>query len=174
MRYSSDSVAIAIVALGIVRHAGGSVLVQQHRTPAGDAVWSIPGGLVEPGELIADALLRELQEEAGVSVTAIGPLASFSQIDRPTSAMQTIVLIFEIVSWQGSLQPSDPDEDIVAVELVPDDVAISRLEANGGWPGFEAPLCAYLRGEIAAGTHSFYREGSDGFAGQAFVARVPM
>jgi hypothetical protein len=39
-----------------------------------------------------------------------------------------------------------------------DHVAIGRLEINGGWPGIQEPLWAYLRGEARAGTIWFYRE----------------
>ena len=43
-------------------------------------------------------------------------------------------------------------------ELVPCAEAIRRLEVNGGWPGIQEPLWAYLRGEARAGTIWFYRE----------------
>jgi 8-oxo-dGTP pyrophosphatase MutT (NUDIX family) len=39
----------------------------------GDAFWCLPGGRVEPGEIAADAVVREMQEELGVQVSA-GPL----------------------------------------------------------------------------------------------------
>lgn len=39
----------------------------------GDAYWCLPGGRVEPGESAADAVLREMQEELGVQISA-GPL----------------------------------------------------------------------------------------------------
>ena len=39
----------------------------------GDTFWCLPGGRVEPGESAADAVLREMQEELGVQVSA-GPL----------------------------------------------------------------------------------------------------
>jgi ADP-ribose pyrophosphatase YjhB (NUDIX family) len=113
---------------------------------------------VESGELVMDALIREVQEEAGAHVTAIAKLACLSQIDRPAHRMQTVALIFEVAQWHGALQSNDPDAEAFGAELVPLAEAISRLAANGGWPGIQEPMLAYLRGETPAGSAWFYRE----------------
>jgi ADP-ribose pyrophosphatase YjhB (NUDIX family) len=43
------------------------LLVQRARDPL-KGYWSLPGGLIEPGEKIADALTREVREETGLIV----------------------------------------------------------------------------------------------------------
>lgn len=63
-----------------------------------------------------------------------------------------------VETWHGDLQSDDPDGEILRVELVPLAEAIGRLEANGGWPGIQEPLMAYLRGDVPAGALWFYRE----------------
>ncbi len=50
----------------------GRVLLAQRARPPLAAVWSLPGGLVEPGERLEAAALRELMEEVGVAAEIVG------------------------------------------------------------------------------------------------------
>ncbi len=51
----------------VVIHDGRLLLVQRGRG-AGQGLWSIPGGRVEGGERMTDAVAREVMEETGLSV----------------------------------------------------------------------------------------------------------
>jgi ADP-ribose pyrophosphatase YjhB (NUDIX family) len=57
----------------VVQLEGKILLIQ--RTDNG--LWAVPGGLVEVGEVLAEAALRELNEEAGISGKAVDLLAIF-------------------------------------------------------------------------------------------------
>lgn len=62
--------AVAVVGAALVRD--GRVLAARRCGPGALAGgWEFPGGKVEPGESDADALVRECQEELGVSI-AVG------------------------------------------------------------------------------------------------------
>ena len=132
MRHTSDSVALDLIVLAILRREDNIVLVQQKLGDGLPPTWVIPGGLVEAGELVTEALIREVQEETGVHVEAIGHLAAVMQIDRPVQSVQTIAYFFEVERWHGELNVYDPDEEVLAVELVPLAEAIERLQRNGG------------------------------------------
>ena len=66
--------------LEIIRHPGGAAtvavddhdrvcLVRQFRHAAGDWLWELPAGRLDPGESPRDAAARELGEETGVRAT---------------------------------------------------------------------------------------------------------
>jgi len=62
----------------IVIEAGRVLLVKRRREPLAGR-WSLPGGLVEIGETLAEAVQREALEEAGLEVH-VGPLVDV--VDR--------------------------------------------------------------------------------------------
>lgn len=47
------------------------VLVRQFRYPLGDYIYEFPAGLVEPGEDVAEAGIREMFEETGLDFTPV-------------------------------------------------------------------------------------------------------
>ncbi|MEM1042575.1 MAG: A/G-specific adenine glycosylase [Bacteroidota bacterium] len=63
------------VAVGVLFDDEGRVLVQQRPTDAMlGGLWEFPGGKVEPGETVAEACRRELQEELSIEVEVGEPL----------------------------------------------------------------------------------------------------
>jgi ADP-ribose pyrophosphatase YjhB (NUDIX family) len=56
-------------AFAIIEQRGAILLVQNERRIGGAPVqvWDLPGGQVEPGERLAEALARELREELGIT-----------------------------------------------------------------------------------------------------------
>jgi 8-oxo-dGTP diphosphatase len=61
----------------VVSNQGPSrlLLVRHHHPDRGGAFWCLPGGGVEPGESLAQAVVREVAEETGLRVTTGGLLA---------------------------------------------------------------------------------------------------
>lgn len=64
-----------LVVAAVIRRADGRILLAQ-RLPGGPhgGLWEFPGGKVEPGETPAGALVREIQEELGITVAVGEPL----------------------------------------------------------------------------------------------------
>jgi 8-oxo-dGTP diphosphatase len=66
---------------GIVVHDGHVLLVRRGSEPL-KGKWSIPGGLVEVGEKLQEALEREIKEETGIKVEATHMMGLFERIQR--------------------------------------------------------------------------------------------
>ncbi len=59
------------VCVGAVVRRGGEVLLIKRANPPQAGRWSIPGGRVEAGESLHDALRREVLEETGIRVDVV-------------------------------------------------------------------------------------------------------
>jgi 8-oxo-dGTP diphosphatase len=85
------------------------LLVERGRPPlAGE--WSLPGGLVETGERLEDAVVREVWEEAGLRVetTSIATVFERIMLDEAEDCEYHYVLIdFHCTLLGGDLRPGD-------------------------------------------------------------------
>jgi ADP-ribose pyrophosphatase YjhB (NUDIX family) len=60
------------VCVGAIAVDDGRLLVVRRRNEPGRGSWSVPGGRVEPGETLQEAVVRELLEETGVEGVCMG------------------------------------------------------------------------------------------------------
>lgn len=66
---------------GVLLRGGTHVLLVRRGQPPGKGTWSLPGGKLQAGELLAVAVARELLEETGLRVR-VGPLIDAVEILR--------------------------------------------------------------------------------------------
>ncbi|MFA5564534.1 MAG: NUDIX domain-containing protein [Acidimicrobiia bacterium] len=89
------------------------LLVQRGRPPA-VGEWSVPGGRVEPGETMAEAVVREVEEETGL-VVFCGELAGY--VEKITDEYHFV--IFDFFASTLDPVPPVPGDDAAAAEWVP-------------------------------------------------------
>jgi 8-oxo-dGTP diphosphatase len=69
--------------IAVIPMDGGVVMVRRAINP-GYGLWVVPGGFVDRGEVVEDALVRETQEETYLTVRPIRLLNIYSYPDNPT------------------------------------------------------------------------------------------
>jgi mutator protein MutT len=69
-----------LVGVGAVIRKGRRVVVVRRKAPPFEGQWSIPGGLVEVGESLREAVAREAREETGLTVEVGELLEVFERI----------------------------------------------------------------------------------------------
>ncbi len=90
---------------GIALHEGKILLVERGREP-GLGLWALPGGHVEAGETMENAVVREMAEETGL-VVECGPLRGWVQ--RIFDEYHMVIFDFD-VSVVGSTEPAAGDD----------------------------------------------------------------
>ena len=109
----------------IVVDADRLLMVRRGRPPA-VGTWSVPGGRVEPGEALPEAVLRELREETGVEGLC-GELLGWAELIDDD---QHVVILDFIVTTLDPVEPVAGD-DADAAEWVPLDKVGERDLAPG-------------------------------------------
>jgi 8-oxo-dGTP diphosphatase len=154
------------IAVALIRKADSILLVRQQGQDDPLPYWALPGGMVETGELFTEALIREVQEETGLKVTAVGKLIYLVQTVSPAS--ESSACVFEVTDWTGTPHVTD-DAYVNESAYVPTADALVYLK-HLPFLNMREPILAYLCGEVAAGAVWFYRTQSDG--DQVLVTRL--
>ncbi|MDQ2584811.1 NUDIX hydrolase [Saccharothrix yanglingensis] len=93
---------------GIAHDPTGRLLLVRRGNPPGEGLWSIPGGRVEQGESDETAVVRELEEETGLSVT-VGAL--IGSVTRPGPRGLYEIHDYACQVRSGTLRPGDDAVD---------------------------------------------------------------
>ena len=139
-----------------VRKGDSIVMVQHQGDDDPEPYWSLPGGRVEVGETVEQAIIREVQEETGLTVNTVGTLAYEVEIHRNEENELGIAYVYEITDWSGEFSINDPDNKVQMVAFIPLKQAIEALAKLGYLPMCVPPV-AYLKGDAPAGTIYRYR-----------------
>ncbi|HWW53150.1 MAG TPA: NUDIX hydrolase [Acidimicrobiales bacterium] len=98
------------------------LLIRRGHGPAAGE-WSVPGGRVEMGETLAEAVVRELREETGV-VGVCGELVGW--VERVGEGFHYVILDFRVVALE-EIDPVAGDDAAEAAWVPLGDVTSLRL-----------------------------------------------
>jgi ADP-ribose pyrophosphatase YjhB (NUDIX family) len=108
-----------IVGVGGVVFDGDAVLVAKRGQEPAKGTWSLPGGAVELGEKLIDALKREIREEIGIEIEVGGLIRVLDRIlcDEDKRIRYHYVIV-DYWGWKVSGEPK-PDSDTSDICFVP-------------------------------------------------------
>lgn len=126
---------VLVVACALVDTDGRVLICKRPEGKALAGLWEFPGGKVEPGEGPEAALIREMHEELGITITA-SCLAPFVFASHSYETFHLLMPLYLCRRWEG-------------VVMAKEHAALAWVKPNAlsayAMPPADAPLVAYLR-----------------------------
>ena len=104
-----------MVGVGALIIKGDKILLVERGKQPLKGYWSIPGGLLEVGEQLADAVVRETKEETGLDVKPVSVVEIFERILRDTKGVAEyhyVLIDYLCKVTGGELKASDDAENV--------------------------------------------------------------
>lgn len=123
-------VTVDAVVFGLFKKAVKLLLIKRGTTPF-KGQWALPGGFVEPGEELEDAVVRELAEETGLTDVGLEQLHTFGKCGRDPRGRQ-ISIAFTGIAEKGPERIKAGDDAAKVrwfdIERLPKEMAFDHSE----------------------------------------------
>ena len=115
------------VAVGAVALQDGSILLVRRGHGPAAGTWSVPGGRVEMGETLHEAVVREVHEETGLHVAVDRFLGWLERIHPEEGKAHFVILDFAVTSLDPNAEPVAGDDAAEVAWIPVSDLADYRL-----------------------------------------------
>ena len=109
----------------IIETGGGIVLIERKNPPFG---WAIPGGFVDYGETIEDAVRREAKEETGLDIDQVRQYHTYSDPKRDPRHHTVTVMFIATASGTPNACDDAKKAEIFTRETLPEDIAFDHRQ----------------------------------------------
>ncbi|MGM0441704.1 MAG: NUDIX domain-containing protein [Elusimicrobiota bacterium] len=108
---------------GLVIKDGRVLLIKRKNPPEG---WALPGGFVEKGETLEEAVIREVKEETGLNFKYIKQFKAYSDPERDPR-FHTISVVYSGITGGNPVASSDAkDAKFYPVDNLPENIAFDH------------------------------------------------
>ncbi len=105
MQHENPAVTVDVAVLNIQRGDLKIVLIQRKNPPfQGD--WALPGGFLEPDEILMAAATRELKEETGIEGLTLYPIGMFDKLGRDPRGRTLTMAFWTLTNKKLNVQAS--------------------------------------------------------------------
>lgn len=125
------------LASGLAIQNGAVLLVASSYASHANPLWNLPGGRQQHGELLQETVVREVDEETGLTASVLRLAYVSESYDGDTHFLSTV---FEIET-SGKMRAPRAGDHVTAVQWCPLAELQSRLEV----PIVREPMLTYLR-----------------------------
>jgi len=114
----------------IIKYKGGIVLIKRVNPPYG---WALPGGFVEYGETVEEAVRREAKEETSLELKNLKQFHVYSSPTRDPR-FHTISVVFT-AEGEGFLSPASDAKEVKTFtkDTLPQNIAFDHREILGDY-----------------------------------------
>jgi len=94
---------------GVIALMDGRIVMIQRGRPPSKGKWAFPSGFIELGETPAEAALREMEEESGVTGRIIDLIGVYYENSKVWGDLLVIMYLVEVTG--GKVRPGDDADD---------------------------------------------------------------
>jgi mutator protein MutT len=96
------------IGVAVIWDRAGQILIDRRKIGgAMGGMWEFPGGKIEPGETVADCIIREIREELAIEITIGAQLIS---IEHTYDTFQLTLIVHHCQHISGTPQPIESEE----------------------------------------------------------------
>ena len=106
---------MALYVLGMIEKSDKLLLLLRQNSKFFSGYYGLVGGKIEEKELIADALIREMYEEVGITVFKENLNFVHCLSFVGDEGVEVVAFVFKITEWQGCVVNGEPNK-VVAIK----------------------------------------------------------
>lgn len=135
---------------GVLVNDGGEVLFAKRAVEPYKNFWHLPGGVVNYGESVEQAISRVMKQETGLSVRASSLIGVYSDLKRDPRG-HFVTVAFLLTHFEGELTPDEKASELAYFRNMPENLGFDSKKIAEDGISLYFSLQANLHASVAQG-----------------------